>query len=211
MRRITHTFLLSAFVLLSVSISVAGLPNASPQPPDACEQQEKNKAVAMRVFDEILNQGKFQIADEIYASDFVNHGAHRDANLDEDQAAARWEKTLLPDLTTQVVLITCDGDYVTVVWTAHGTNTGHSGWFPATGVKVEDRGITVWRIVEGKIHDEWTSFDLLRVLRQFLVQLKWFLLALFVVLIAVMWLLARLVRQLWRTARRRHAEGAAQT
>ena len=42
-----------------------------------------NKAVARRVFDEIFNQGKFQVADEIYAKDFVNHGLHRDANLQE--------------------------------------------------------------------------------------------------------------------------------
>lgn len=32
--------------------------------------QARNKAVAMRVFDEIFNQGKFHVADEIYAPDF---------------------------------------------------------------------------------------------------------------------------------------------
>jgi len=34
-----------------------------------------------------------------------------------------------------VVLVTPDQDYVSVVWIARGTNTGHSGWFPATGIK----------------------------------------------------------------------------
>jgi len=40
---------------------------------------------------------------------------------------------------------------VTVVWTIHGTNTAAASPLPATGVKLELRGITVWRIVDGRI------------------------------------------------------------
>ena len=55
--------------------------------------QEKNKAVARRVFEEIFNQGKFQVAEGIYAPDFVNHGVKSDVGLPEDQAAARgWKE-----------------------------------------------------------------------------------------------------------------------
>ena len=136
-------------------------------------QQEENRAVALRVFDEIFNQDKFNVADEIYAKDFVNHGLHRDAYLAEDQAAVRSEKQLFPNLRITVDLMVAEGDLVTVVWTARGTNSGHSGAIPATGLKLELRGITVWRIVGGKIRDEWTSFDELRILRQFVSQLKW--------------------------------------
>ena len=41
------------------------------------------------MFNEIFNQGKFQVAGEIYAKDFVNHGLHSDANLSEDQVLVR--------------------------------------------------------------------------------------------------------------------------
>ena len=34
---------------------------------------DKNKAVVHRVFTDILSQGKFEVAAEIYAKDFVNH------------------------------------------------------------------------------------------------------------------------------------------
>lgn len=160
-------------------------------------QQELNKAVCIRVFEEILNQGKFQVAHEIYAADFVNHGLHRNFSLDEDQAAARWEKTVVPDLTVTVDLVSADGDLVTVVWTARGTQTGRSGWMPATGVRIEERGITVWRIVNGKIHDEWTSLDEFHIIRQAVSQLKWVLTGLLCVLILGVWLLGRLIRTLW--------------
>ncbi len=151
---------LLAFALLTLASTSEAVNPKPPCPlPAATTQQDRNQAVARRVFYEIFAQGKFQVADEIYARDFVNHGMHKNAGLEEDQAAARWEKTLLPDMTVNVDLIAAEGDLVTVVWTARGTNTGHSGWFPATGVSIEERGITVWRIVDGKIHDE---LDVLR-------------------------------------------------
>jgi steroid delta-isomerase-like uncharacterized protein len=158
-------------------------------------QREINNAVAMRVFEEIFNQGRFEVANEIYAKDFVNHGLHRNFTLQEDQAAARWEKQTAPDLTMSVDLIAPEEDFVTVVWTARGTNTARIGWLPATGVKFEERGVTVWRIVDGKIHDEWTSFDELYIVRQILSQLKWELIALLLASIILLWMLVRLFRR----------------
>jgi len=145
-----------------------------PFSPDGASQEARNKAIAGRVFEEIFNQGKFQVAEEIYAKDFVNHGLHRNADLQEDQAAARAEKKAFPDLKMTVDLMVAEGDLVTVVWTFRGTHTG-AGYYglPPTGAKVELRGITVWRIVGGKIREEWTSFDQLRLARQFVAQLKW--------------------------------------
>jgi steroid delta-isomerase-like uncharacterized protein len=128
--------------------------------------QEQNKAVARRVFDEIFNQNKFEVANEIYAPDFVNHGLHRSVGLQEDQAAARGWKDAFPDGKMEVVLMAAENDLVTVVWTGTGTNTGQGNGLPATGKKVELRGITVWRIVDGKIREEWSAFDKLRMMQQ---------------------------------------------
>ena len=185
------------FALLTFTLPSAPLAASTPSSaPAMAFQQDKNKAVARRVFDEILNQGKFQAADEIYAPDFVNHGLHRNAGLQEDQAAARWEKKTFPDLTMTVDLMVAEGDLVTVVWTARGTNTSSAGGWPATGVKLEERGITVWRIVDGKIREEWTAFDLLRVARQFAIQLKWPLLGLLGAGVILAWAAARFIRKL---------------
>ncbi|MBV8049673.1 MAG: ester cyclase [Acidobacteriaceae bacterium] len=158
-------------------------------------RQEANRAIAMRVFDEILSQGRFEVADQIYAKDFVNHGLHRNFNLQEDQAAARWEKQVAPDMKLTVDLMVADEDFVTAVWTARGTNTARIGWLPATGVKFEEPGITIWRIVDGKIQDEWTSFDELHILRQVVSQLKWHLIAILSVAIILALMAVRLFRR----------------
>ena len=51
--------------------------------------QEQNKAIAKRAFEELLSKGQFELAEQLYAKDFVNHGIHRDASLEEDQAALK--------------------------------------------------------------------------------------------------------------------------
>jgi len=121
--------------------------------------------VARRVFEEILSQGRFQVADEIYAKDFVNHGARRDINLKEDQDAARGWKLAFPDLKMTVLKEIAEGDLVTVLWTGTGTNTGQGNGLPATGKKMQARGITILRIVNGKISEEWSAYDQLRIMK----------------------------------------------
>ena len=59
-----------------------------------------------------------------------------------------------------------DGDLVAVYWIARGTNTGTGNGLPATGKKAEQSGITIWRIVNGKIKEEWSAFDQLSLMHQ---------------------------------------------
>jgi steroid delta-isomerase-like uncharacterized protein len=132
----------------------------------AADVRKQNKAIARRVFDEIFNQGKFEVANEIYAKDFVNHGVSRNADLKEDQDAARGWKLAFPDLKMTVEQEIAEGDLVTVLWTSTGTNTGEGNSLPATGKKIQGRGITIWRIVNGKITEEWSEFDQLRLMKQ---------------------------------------------
>src|SRR5262245_27617001 len=124
-------------------------------PAFAGKEQEKNKAVARRVFDEIFNQGKFEVANEIYAPDFVNHGLTSDVDLKVDQDAARGWKSAFPDLVMTVDKLIAEGDTVVVLWRGSGTNTGEGNGLPATGKRLSGRGITIWRIVNGKIKEEW--------------------------------------------------------
>lgn len=163
-------------------------------------QEATNKVIAARVFEEIFNQGKFQVADEIYAKDFLNHGLRRNFDLQEDQAAVHAEKKAFPDLKMSVILMAAEGDLVTAVWVFRGTHTG-AGYdgLPPTGVKLELRGITVWRIVDGKIREEWTSFDLLQAARQFVSQLKWQLIGLLAVAVILGWGLCGIIRRLRRS------------
>jgi ketosteroid isomerase-like protein len=53
-----------------------------------------------------------------------------------------------------------------VLWSGEGTNTGAGNGLPATGKKLRGRGITIWRIADGKIREEWSELDQLRIMQQ---------------------------------------------
>jgi steroid delta-isomerase-like uncharacterized protein len=181
------------FVALAAVAAALAADSASP---DRASQEAKNKAIAGRVFEEIFNQGKFQVADEIYASDFINHGLHKNFDLQADQAAVHAEKKAFPDLKMTVDLMAAEGDLVTVVWTFRGTNTAAGYGLPPTGAKIELRGITVWRIVDRKIREEWTSFDDMQAASQLVTQLKWQLLGLLAAAVILVWIFCRVILRL---------------
>lgn len=132
----------------------------------ASSLQEENKAIARRAFEEILSAGRFELAAQLYAKDFVNHGIHRDASLEEDQAALKGWHQAFSDVVIVPEKLIAEGDLVTIYWIARGTNTGTGNGLPATGKKAELAGITIWRIVDGKIKEEWSAFDQLSMMQQ---------------------------------------------
>jgi steroid delta-isomerase-like uncharacterized protein len=132
----------------------------------ASSLQEQNKAIAKRTFEEILSQGRFELATELYAKDFINHGLHSNASLEEDQAALRGWHAAFPDVVVVPEKLIAEGDLVTIYWVARGTNTGTGNGLPATGKKAELAGITIWRIADGKIKEEWSAFDQLSMMKQ---------------------------------------------
>jgi len=129
------------------------------------ELAQKNKATVNRVFTDILSQGRFEVAAEIYAKDFVNHGV-KDLGFDESQAVDRGWRAAFPDLETIVEREIAEGDFVTVLWRGRGTNTGSGNGLNATGKKADGRGISIFRVVDGRIKEEWTETSELLILRQ---------------------------------------------
>ena len=109
---------------------------------------------------------RFELAAQLYAKDFINHGIHRDASLEEDQAALKGWHQAFPDVVVVPEKFIAEGDLVTIYWVARGTNTGTGNGLPATGKKAELAGITIWRIVDGKIKEEWSAFDQLSMMQQ---------------------------------------------
>jgi steroid delta-isomerase-like uncharacterized protein len=184
---------LLSFLFLGVSLVAKSAPQSD------LTQEAKNKAIAARVFEEIFNQGRFEVANEIYSPDFKNHGLHSTADLKEDQEAVHAEKKAFPDLRMQVERLVAEGDWVAALWVFRGTHSaaGYAG-LPATGTPIEMKGITIWRIVDSKIQDEWSSFDELNAYAQVVrhVQAK-----LWIVLVVVLALIIAIERLFWAGVR----------
>lgn len=81
--------------------------------------------------------------------------------LAEDQAAAKAWCDAAPDLHVDILKSVAQGDLVALPWTAQGTNTGTGNGLDRTGAHLKVRGITIWRVVGGKLAEEWSEFEML--------------------------------------------------
>lgn len=126
----------------------------------------ENKAVASRVLLEKMGQGRFDIQPELYGPGFVAHGFGRNYTLAEDEASARRLRAAFPDLVVKVDRIIAEGDMVALHWSSSGTNTVAVPGFPGQGERATVDGMSFFRFADGKIVEEWSTYDNLTILKQ---------------------------------------------
>lgn len=132
----------------------------------AGEVEERNKTVARTAIEQVLGGGNLELYDSLYAPDYVSHNGPRDAGREADRETTKGWRQAFPDLKLTIDKILAEGDLVAVRFMAEGTNTGSANGLPATGKRVRISGMTIFRIVDGKIAEEWASFDQLDLMRQ---------------------------------------------
>lgn len=150
-----------SLVALALSLAAGGGEEASRQ------VAAKNKLVARRLFEVVLSTGDWDEYRRLHTERFKAHaGGGRSGTLDEDLAAAKGLRQAFPDLKVGVERVVAENDMVVVQWIARGVNTGSGNGLPATGRSVEVGGITIFRMEQGRIAEEWNSMDTLLMLRQ---------------------------------------------
>jgi len=85
---------------------------------------------------------------------------------DDMKALVGGYMTAFPDMKISVESQVEEGDMLVTRFVAEGTNTGEFQGQPATGKPVRMQLITMTRIVDGQIVEEWEEGDLLGMLKQ---------------------------------------------
>jgi steroid delta-isomerase-like uncharacterized protein len=126
---------------------------------------EENKDLARRSWEIVDNPHAIE---EVYAPDLVWHEPDQEIRgLEEARRFLTTYKTALPDLNVTVEDVLADGDKAVTRWTIRGTHQGEIEEFgPPTGRRVELEGLTMHRIENGKIVEEWERYDNLSILQQ---------------------------------------------
>ena len=129
---------------------------------------EANKAIARRVFDEILNQGDLALVDELFSPETVDHNPLPGQLPGFEGARQGFQvlRTGFPDIHFTVDDQIAEGDKVVTRWTMRGTHDGVFMQAPPTGKQVTISAIAIFRIVDGRIVDRWRAADDLGRLQQ---------------------------------------------
>lgn len=132
-------------------------------------ETEEMKTIVRRAWEEVINQGKLEIADEVFAANYVYHSAGNPDlhGLEEGvKKPISMQRTAFPDIHFVVEDIIAEGNMVAHRWTATGTHKGEIMGIPPTGKKVKMTGIVISRIADGKIVEDWSESDKLGMLQQ---------------------------------------------
>jgi len=121
--------------------------------------QELNKRTVSLILTDIFVKWRMAENEHIYSPDYVGHAGDHNYTRAQDRAAVEGWKTFSPEGKMSILQMVAEDDKVVVLWKAEGVNTGEGNGLPATGKPFHVTAMTMFRLSEGKIVEEWNVFD----------------------------------------------------
>jgi steroid delta-isomerase-like uncharacterized protein len=129
---------------------------------------EQNKAIVRRALEEPWT-GSLDIVDEVVAMDYVGHDPAAPEPLHGPEGVKEFISTYraaFPDARIKVEDQLAEGDLVATCWSGRGTHEGELMGIEPTGRAVTVSGLTISRLEDGKIVEEFQNWDTFGMLQQ---------------------------------------------
>jgi steroid delta-isomerase-like uncharacterized protein len=132
-------------------------------------ESNHTKALPQRVFNEILNEGRLEVADEIVAPDFRLHSPTRPEPFEGPDGFKQFVADLrhgFPDLQIVVDQVIAEKDIVSIRSHITGTHLGRYRGIPPTGRRIAQTQLHMFRVADGHIQETWQEIDGLGIMQQ---------------------------------------------
>jgi predicted ester cyclase len=130
----------------------------------------EHESLLRRWFDGIWNQGDIDIADQLMAPQGILHenAAGTDAllTLTEFKAMAHLFRGAIPDVRIELTHCIESGEYAAAHLVATGTHSGPGLGFAPSGRSFRITGLVMVRVLDGRMVEGWSSFDILSLFEQ---------------------------------------------
>jgi len=131
---------------------------------------DENIQLMRRWFQEVWNEGRIETVYELLSPDSLAKGQRGgESEIRGPEEFAKFVREIrgtFPDIQVKVEDVFGAGDKVVVRWSGVMTHTGDGPGLPASGRTVRSGGISIARIVDGKIVEGWDNWDQLGMLEQ---------------------------------------------
>lgn len=136
---------------------------------------EDNKALVRRAYLEGMNPRDMGVIRAVFAPDYVNYfpaGQGLIRGLDNFVAALTEFLDAFSDLTFTIDDVLGEADRVALRWSARGVHTGDYRGIPPTvviaptGRDISFSATDIYRVVDGRIVEEWNTLDGFDIMRQ---------------------------------------------
>jgi len=114
---------------------------------------EAAKAVVRRTTKEVQSQGDFELFEELFADDVLDHTSQPNMTPDKPGVRGLYKaiREVFPDFHAVIHWQTAEGEIVTTFKTDHGTHQGTFLGVAPTGRKVHCETVDAMRVHNGKI------------------------------------------------------------
>lgn len=131
-------------------------------------ETERNKSVVRRFIEEVQNEKKMELFDELNAEDFVNLSAPPGMASDREGGKMFLGGFLsaFPDSRVTIDDMIAEGDRVATKKTFTGTHSAEGIGIPPTGNRVTIQYVDILRLRDGRIVEHWLSMDQLSFMQQ---------------------------------------------
>ena len=124
------------------------------------EKETQNKQIVVRLFEEVVNEGRLEVLDEIAWPDHLEHRPLPGQTQGREglkQRASMVRAAFNPHFTLEHVL--ADGDKVAAMRTSEGTHVAEWFGIPATGKSIVTQGVDVFLLRDGRLAEHWDVVD----------------------------------------------------
>ena len=126
------------------------------------------KAVVRRNTEEVQGGGNFDLFEELFADDFVDHTPQPNTTPDKDGVRILYHtlRSAFPDFHAEIHWQAADGDLVTTYKTYHGTHRGAFLGVEPTGKRIRFETVDAMRVRDGMIVEHWGVANLFSLMQQ---------------------------------------------
>ena len=130
---------------------------------------ERNKQLVLTMNDELWNKGNLDKMNNFFSSDFVLHflpGGSEVRGIDSLKEHEKKHRVAFPDWLENIRHIVAEGDLVIIHFVSTGTNKGNWLGDPPTGKRIKINEMSIFRIKNEKIVEQWLLPDLFSMQQQ---------------------------------------------
>ena len=137
---------------------------------EACKTQkeieELNKSLVQRYWDGKWNERRPEILDELLTQDVIHHGSSEINGIEEYKQIYGMYLSALGETHFEIEKLIAEGDKVVSQARIQATQNGQLGEIPPTGKAITVGIYTIFRLVDGKIAEEWEIMEELAMMTQ---------------------------------------------
>jgi len=124
------------------------------------ENESPNKKTIRRLYEEVANQGRLELIDEIAWPDHIEHYPFPQQSQGSEglkQRITMVRAAFNPQFTIEHLI--AEGDKVAVMWSNRSTHVGEWFGFAPTGKSFETHGVDIFLLRDGRLAEHWDVVD----------------------------------------------------